>query len=96
MCRLYFLGIFPWLGKGKGPGNKVEHLVINFLVQYGKRNRASVILQVNVKKKKKNYKRTLNGGINQPTFRYYCLLQGVKRPREITRSLFAIRNVVLF
>ena len=29
-------------------------------------------------------------------FLYYCLLQGVKRPREITRSLFAIHNVVLF
>ena len=69
MCCLYFLGIFPWLGKGKGP-------VIHFLGQYAKR--------------------TLNGGINQPTFRYYCLLQGVKRPREITRLLFAIRNVVLF
>ena len=25
--------------------------------------------------------------MNQPTFLHYCLLQGVKRPREITRSL---------
>ena len=23
--RLYFLGPFPWLGKGYGPGSKVEH-----------------------------------------------------------------------
>ena len=49
MCRLYFLGPFPWLGKGKGPGNKVEHTVINFLGQYAKRYRASFILLVNVK-----------------------------------------------
>ena len=41
-------------------------------------------------------KRTLNGGVNQPTFLHYCLLQGVKRLREITRPLSAICNVLLF
>ena len=40
-------------------------------------------------------KKTFNGSVNQPTFLHYCLPQGVKRPREITSSLFAIRNVVL-
>ena len=38
----------------------------------------------------------VNGGVNQPMFLHICLLQGVKQTREITRSLFAIRNIVLF
>ena len=42
-----FLGPFPWRGKGKGPGTKVEHTVIHVLGQYSKRYRASFI-QVNV------------------------------------------------
>ena len=29
-------------------------------------------------------KRTFNGGVKQPTFLHYCLLRGVKWPREIT------------
>ena len=33
------------------------------------------------------FKKTFNGGVNQPTFLHYCVLQGVKRPREITGSL---------
>ena len=74
-----FLEPFPCRGKGKGPGTKVEHIVIYVLGQYSKKYRASFILQV-----------------NQPTFLHYCLLQGVKQPREITSSLFAIRNPVLF
>ena len=78
-----FLGPFPWRGKGKGPGTKVEHTGIFVLGQYSKKYRASFVLQV-------------NGGVIQPTFLHYCLLQGVKRPREVTSSLFAIRNVVLF
>ena len=89
-----FLGPFPWRGKGKGPGTKVEHTVIYVFGQYSKKYGASFILQGNVKNIFKL--RTFNGGVNQPTFLHYCLLQGVKRPREITRSLFAIRNVVLF
>ena len=43
-----FLGPFPWRGKGKGPGTKVEHTVIYDLGQYSKRYRASFILHVNV------------------------------------------------
>ena len=38
------------------------------------------MLQVNVNIFKK---RTLNGGVNELTVLHYCLLQGVKRPREI-------------
>ena len=44
-----FLGPFPWRGKRKGPGTKVEHTVIYVLGQYSKRYRASFVLQVNVK-----------------------------------------------
>ena len=88
------LGPFPRRGKGKGPGTKVEHTVAYVLGQYSKRYRASFILLVNVQNI--FLKKTLNGGVNQPTFLHYCLLQGVKQPREITRSIFAIRNVVLF
>ena len=88
-----FLESFPCRGKGKGPGTKVEHTVIYVLGQYSKKYRASFILQVNVKI---FLKRTFNGGVNQPTFLHYCLLQGAKWPREITISLFSIRNVVLF
>ena len=89
-----FLGPFPCRGKGKGPGTKVEHTVIYVLGQYSKMYRASFILQVNVKNIFK--KGRLISGVNKPTFLHCCLLQGVKRPREITRSLFAIRNVMLF
>ena len=88
-----FLEPFPYRGKGKGPGTKVEHTVIYVLGQYSKKYRASFILQVNVKI---FLKRTFNGGVNQPTFLHYCLLQGVKWQHEMTISLFAIRNVVLF
>ena len=35
-----------------------------------------------------------NGGVNQPTFLHYCLLQGVKRPREI--FFFGDIRVILF
>ena len=70
---------------GKGPGTKVEHTGIYVLGQYSKKYRASFILQVNVKNIFLK-KRTLNGGVNQPTFLHYCLLQGVTRPRETTRS----------
>ena len=44
-----FLGPFPWRGKVKGPGTKVQHTVIYVLGQYSKRYRASFILQVNAK-----------------------------------------------
>ena len=44
-----FLEPFPWRGKGKGPGTKVEHTVIHVLGQYSKKYRASFILQVNDK-----------------------------------------------
>ena len=44
-----FLGPFPWCGKGKGPGTKVEHTVIYVLGQCSKKDRASFTLQVNVK-----------------------------------------------
>ena len=43
-----FLRPFPWRGKGKDPGTKVEHTVIYVLGQYSKRYRASFILHVNV------------------------------------------------
>ena len=36
-------------------------------------NKVGSVKQVNVKN---IVKKTLNGGINQPTFRHYCLLQG--------------------
>ena len=44
-----FLGPFPWRGRGKGRGTKVEHTVIYVLGQYSKKYRASCILQINVK-----------------------------------------------
>ena len=44
----------------------------------------------------KKYRASFILQVNQPTFLHYCLLQGVKQPREITSSLFAIRDVVLF
>ena len=80
-----FLGTFAWREKGKGPGTKVEHSGIYVLGQYSKKYRASFVLQVKLKIFLKK-KRTFNGGVNQPTFLHYCLLQGVKRSREITRS----------
>ena len=41
-------------------------------------------------------KKDIEGGVNQLMFLHHRLLQGVMRPREITSSLFAICNVVLF
>ena len=64
--------------------------MIYVLGQYSEKYGASFILQVNVKNS--STKRTFNGAVNQPMFLHYCLLQGVKRPREITSSLFAIRK----